>query len=156
MARTPEPTAVENAYQFLRAAFYRRLAHALSGSAVRDLVRASMVDRGARGIRTPADLLAEVDRIDPNEGSRFRRVLGEFRPKLILNQVRSREEINLGFSIRNVCHRYFGIDLEYLGYVSYDDAVRRSVSEREPLVKAYPQSDGALYIRRIVRRMLGS
>jgi hypothetical protein len=39
---TPEPTAIENAYGFLRASYYRRLGHALSNSSVRDLLRVAM------------------------------------------------------------------------------------------------------------------
>jgi flagellar biosynthesis protein FlhG len=151
---TPEPTAIENAYAFLRASYYRRIGHALSTSTVRDLLREAMDQRNQRGIHTPADLLEEVDRLDPSEGQRFRRVLQEFRPRLILNQVRSSDEVKMGFSIRSVCRKYFGIDLEYVGYVNFDTAAWRSVKERTPLVLGYPQSDGALYIRRIVRKIL--
>lgn len=151
---TPEPTAIENAYAFVRAAFYRRLAHALSGSPVRDVLREAMDQRNERGIRTPIDLLEEVDRIDPAEGQRFRRTVAEFRPRLIVNQVRDGEEVKMGFSIRSVCRRHFGIDLEYVGYVNFDDCVWRSVKERRPLVVGYPDSDGALYVRRIARKIL--
>lgn len=151
---TPEPTAIENAYGFLRAAFYRRLSLAMTTSPVRDLMREAMDQRNLRGIRTPADLLEAIAEIDADEGERFRRVLAEFRPRLVLNQVRSGEEIKVGFSIRSVCRKHFGIDLEYVGYVNFDECVWRSVVERRPLVLTYPHSDGALYIRRIVRKLL--
>jgi flagellar biosynthesis protein FlhG len=151
---TPEPTAIENAYAFLRASYYRRLGHALATSSVRDLLRVAMDQRNDRGIRTPADLLDEVERLDSGEAQRFRRVLQEFRPRLILNQVRSPEEIKMGFSIRSVSRKYFGIDLEYVGYVNFDSAAWRSVKERTPLVLGYPQSDGALYIRRILKKIV--
>ena len=151
---TPEPTAIENAYGFLRAAFYRRLGQAMAGSAVRELLRESMDQRNERGIRTPSDLLDEVSRLDPDEGRRFRDVLQEFRPRLILNQVQSSEEVKMGFSIRSVCRKYFGIELDYVGYVNFDATVWRSVKDRRPLVVAYPQSEGALYIRRIMRKIL--
>ncbi len=151
---TPEPTAIENAYGFLRAAFYRRLGQAMAGSVVRELLRESMDQRNERGIRTPSDLLDEVSRLDPDEGRRFRAVLQEFRPRLILNQVQSSEEVKMGFSIRSVCRKYFGIELDYVGYVNFDATVWRSVKDRRPLVVAYPQSEGALYIRRIMRKIL--
>ena len=151
---TPEPTAVENAYAFLRAAFYRRLAGALKSSPVRDLVKTAMDQRNERGIRTPMDLLREVGRLDAAEAQRFRSFLEEFRPQLILNQVRSSEEVKLGFSVRSVSRKFFGIDMEYTGYINYDDFVWRSIKERRPLVVAYPRSDGALYIRQIAKKML--
>ena len=67
MVTTPEPTAIENAYAFLRAAFYRRLSHELADSSARDVIRLSMDQRNERGIRTPADLMRRdrPDRSDP-------------------------------------------------------------------------------------------
>ena len=151
---TPEPTSIENAYAFLRASFYRKLAHGLRASPVRDLVRTAMDQRNERGIRTPTDLIEEIERIEPEEAERLRKLIESFRPRLVVNQVRNREEVKLGFSIRSVCRKYFGLDVEYLGYVSYDDLVWRSIKERRPLVVTYPQSDGAIYIRQIVRKMI--
>jgi flagellar biosynthesis protein FlhG len=151
---TPEPTAMENAYAFLRAAFYRRLGHAMTGSAVRDALRGAMEQRNEKGIRTPAELLQEIDRLDAEEGERFRRVLEEFRPRLIVNPVRNPEEVKMGFSVRSVCRKYFGFDLEYVGYVNFDNAVWRSVKDRQLLVLSYPNSDGALYVRRIAKKIL--
>jgi flagellar biosynthesis protein FlhG len=154
LVTTPEPTAVENAYGFLRAAFYRKLGGVLRSSPVREALRAAMDQRNDRGIHSPTDLLAEVNRLDADECARFRRMLEEFRPRLIVNQVRSTEEVKLGFSMRSVCRKYFGLDMDYVGYVNYDDCAWRSIKERRPLVLAYPQSDGALYIRQIVKKML--
>ncbi len=153
---TPEPTSIENAYGFLRAAFYRRLARTMSTSPIRDLIRESMDRRNERGIRTPTDLLNEIGQLDRDEEARFRQALEDFCPRLVVNQVRDSEEIKLGFSMSSVCRKYFGINLEYLGYICFDDAVWRSIKERRPLVLAYPQSDAALYIRRIVHKMLGT
>ncbi|MBM4336033.1 MAG: MinD/ParA family protein [Deltaproteobacteria bacterium] len=153
---TPEPTAIENAYAFLRAAFYRKLSHELAESTARDVIRLSMDQRNERGIRTPSDLLVEIDRIDKLEGERFRRVIESFKPHLVVNQVRDSEEVKMGFSIRSVCKKYFGIDVDYAGYICFDDNVWRSVKQRQPLVLAYPSSDGALYIRRIVKKLLGT
>jgi flagellar biosynthesis protein FlhG len=153
---TPEPTAIENAYAFLRAAFYRRLASALQESNVRELIRVAMDQRNERGIRTPGDLLGAVERIDKAEAERFRRVLDGFRPHLVVNQVRDTEEVKMGFSITSVCKKYFGIDIDYAGYICFDDNVWRSVKDRRPLVLAYPTSDGALYVRRIVKKLLGT
>ena len=154
LVTTPEPTAVENAYSFLRAAFFRKLSQAMRTSPVRELVRTAMDQRNERGIRTPSDLLREVDALDQEERERFERMLDDFRPRLIVNQVRSPDEVKLGFSVRSVCRKYFGLDLDYVGYINYDDYVWRSVRERRPIVLAYPQADGALYVRQILKKML--
>ncbi len=150
----PEPTSVENAYAFIRAAFYRRLRLAMLSHGVRRVVTVAMDERNERGIRTPLDLLREVQAIDSEEGSRFVETMRAFRPRILVNEVRTAEDVKLGFSVSSVCRKYFGIDAEYLGYVNHDDAVRRSVRERRPLVEVSPRCDAAIYIGRIARKLL--
>jgi flagellar biosynthesis protein FlhG len=150
----PEPTSVENAYAFLRAAFYRRLRLAMVSHDVRSVVTLAMDERNERGIRTPIDLLREIQAIDAAEGARFVETMRAFRPRIIINDVRTAEDIKLGFSVRSVCRKYFGIDAEYLGYINHDESARRSVRARRPLVTAHPRSDASIYIARIARKLL--
>jgi len=151
---TAEPTSVENAYAFVRAAFYRRLHLAMVSHDVRKVVNLAMDERNERGVRTPLDLLREIQAIDAIEGARFVETMRAFRPRIVVNEVRTAEDIKLGFSVRSVCHKYFGINAEYLGYINYDEAVHRSVRARRPLVDAEPRSDAAIYIARLARKLL--
>ena len=153
---TPEPTSVENAYSFLRAAFYRRLRLTLLAGGARKLVAQAMDQRNERGIRTPLDLLREIQAVDPEEGQRFVASLREFRPRIVVNEVRTADEIKLGFAVKSVCQKYFGIEADYLGYVNHDEAARRSVLSRRPLVEIEPSSDAAVYIGRIARKLLAA
>ena len=151
---TPEPTSLENAYAFLRAAFYRRLQLAMLSHQVRDVVALAMDERNERGIRTPLDLLREVRAIDPAEGARFVETMRAFRPRLVVNEARTAEDVKLGFSVRSVCRKFFGIEAEYLGYVNHDEAARRSVRSRRPVVDTHPRSDAAIYIERVARKLV--
>jgi flagellar biosynthesis protein FlhG len=150
----PEPTSVENAYAFIRAAFYRRLRLAMVSHDVRRVVAMAMDQRNERGIQTPLDLLREIQAIDPVEGARFLTTMRAFRPRIVINDVRSAADIKLGFSVRSVCHKYFGIDCEYLGYINHDESVRESVRMRQPLVERNPRSDAAIYLFRIARKLI--
>jgi flagellar biosynthesis protein FlhG len=152
---SPEPTSVENAYAFIRAAFYRRLRLAMVSHDVRRLVTLAMDERNERGIRTPIDLLREVQILDATEGARFVETMRAFRPRIVLNEVRSADDVKLGFSVASVCRKYFGIEAEYIGYVNHDEAARRSVRARHPLVEAHPRSDAARYIVRVARKLAG-
>jgi flagellar biosynthesis protein FlhG len=151
---TPEPTSLENAYSFLRAAFYRRLQLAMLSHRVRDAVTLAMDERNERGIRTPFDLLREVRALDPAEGARFVDTMRAFRPRLVVNEARTAEDVKLGFSVRSVCRKVFGIEAEYLGYVNHDEAARHSVRSRRPVVEAYPRSDAAIYLERVARKLV--
>ena len=152
----PEPTSVENAYSFLRAAFYRRMRLAMVGHGVRKLVTEAMDQRNERGIRSPLDLLREIEALDPQEGARFVETMRAFRPRVIVNEVRTAEDVKLGFAIRSVCRKYFGIEAEYLGYVNHDEAARRSIAARRPVVDFDASSDAAIYLQRIARKLVGS
>ena len=151
---TPEPTSVENAYSFLRAAFYRRLRLAMSDEATRKLVTQAMDQGNERGIRTPHDLLREVRRISSAEGERLVNAVQGFRPRLVINGVRSAEDVRLGFAVRSVCRKYFGLEAEYLGYVNHDDAVSEAIRARQPVVQSHPQADASVYLNRIARKLI--
>ncbi len=150
---TPEPTAVENAYSFLHAAFYRRLCTELRAPSVRALVDQAMDQRNERGIRTPLDLLREVAAMSPQAGTHFAAAVRAFRPRLVVNQVRTAADVKLGFAVRSVCRKYFGVDAEYAGYVNDDPAVRESVVARRPLVESHPHCDAAIYLKRIAGKL---
>lgn len=149
----PEPTSVENTYSFLRAAFYRKLRITMTSPAVRRLIGQAMDQRNERGLRTPLDLLREIEALDGEEGANFVEAMRRFRPRIVVNDARSAEDIKLGFAVRSVCRKYFGIDAEYLGYVNHDEAVRRSVRARRPVIDTHPTSDAAIYLGRIARKI---
>jgi flagellar biosynthesis protein FlhG len=149
----PEPTSVENAYSFIRAAFYRRLRLAMVSHDVRRVVTMAMDERNERGIRTPLDLLREIQAIDSTEGHRFVQTMREFRPRIVIYEVRTADDIKLGFSVRSVCRKYFGLEAEYMGYVNHDKHARDSVRGRRPLVDVAPRSDAAIYINRIAHKL---
>lgn len=151
---TPEPTSVENAYAFLRAAFYRRLRLAMTSDGTRKLVTQAMDQGNERGIRTPLDLLRAVRESSATEGERFVAAVQGFRPRLVVNGVRSAEDVRLGFSVRSVCRKYFGLEAEYLGYVNQDEAVVAAIRARQPVVVSHPQADASVYLTRIARKLI--
>ena len=56
----PEPTSIENAYRFLKAAFLRRMAVIEKAYGIKDLVDEARTQRGARNLNTPAELLRAI------------------------------------------------------------------------------------------------
>jgi flagellar biosynthesis protein FlhG len=150
----PEPTSVENSYGFLRAAYYRRMQVAMKKHDVRDRIREAMDQRNQRGIRTPLDLLREVQSMDPQEGRRFVATMRRFRPRIVVNEVTSAEDVKLGFAVRSVCRKFFGIDADYIGYINRDAVVHKSVLRRRSVLEEHPHSDVAIYLNRIARKLM--
>lgn len=134
----PEPISIENVYRFIKSVFYRRFKRLAKEPALREIVAVAMDQKNELGIKTPYDLINQISRLDENTGQQFRDEMYGFKPKIVVNQIRSRDDITLGFSMRSSCSRYFGITVEYPGYIEFDDAVRQAGNKRRPLLLEYP------------------
>jgi flagellar biosynthesis protein FlhG len=153
---TPEPTSIENTYRFLKSAFYRRLKHSVFSSSVKALIDDAMDRKNEMGIQNPLDFVKAVRRIDEGDAQRIIEEADAFHPNLILNQVRSKKDIEIGFSIRSACLKYFGIHLHYLGYVVYDQEVSHSIRRRRPLVLENSRSRAAQCVMEIASKLANS
>ncbi|MBI1859927.1 MAG: P-loop NTPase [Deltaproteobacteria bacterium] len=151
---TPEPTAIENAYRFIKSAFYRMLRASSPSPYVRQLIETAMDAKNSRGIRTPRDLLAEVNRLSPLDGAELDKRMHQFSVSLIVNQVRVKAESDIGKSIQMVCERYFGMDVENLGYLPYDNAVWQSIRRRMPFLLEAPNCTAVTHLEEILRNLL--
>jgi len=153
---TPEPTSIENAYRFLKSAFYRRLKQAVSSSSVKALISDAMDQKNDMGIQNPHDLMRAVRKLDEEDAQKIVDEVETFHPNLILNQVRSKKDIEMGFSIRSACLKYFGVHVHYLGYVVYDQDVSNSIRRRRPLVLENPRSRAAQCVMEIASKLANS
>lgn len=146
----PEPTSIENAYRFIKSTFYRKLKNIEYLYDARSLVDSTMTQKNELGIRTPADLLKALEEINPEIGSKIRGAINKLDIKLVVNQARTEIDGEVGFGIRNVCKKYFGFNLDYLGHLEYDSAVWQSVRRKRPLALEFPSSPLVPAIQRMV------
>jgi flagellar biosynthesis protein FlhG len=151
---TPEPTSIENAYRFIKAAFYRMLRASTGSAHVRQLVEQAMDAKNSRGINSPRDLLNEVTRLSPKEGTELRNRMKEFKASLIVNQVRVKAEADIGKSVEMVCEKYFGMEVDYAGYLPYDNAVWQSIRKRVPFLVEAPNCTAVTHLEAVIRNLL--
>ena len=150
----PEPTSIENAYRFIKSAFYRKLKNIEYLFDARAFVDQTMNRKNELGIRTPADLLRALEEQFPEVGSKVRGAIGKFDIKLVVNQSRTETDSEVGYGVRNVCKKYFGFNLDYLGHLEYDSAVWQSVRRKRPLMIEFPSSPLVPNIQRMVGRIV--
>jgi flagellar biosynthesis protein FlhG len=147
----PEPTSVENTFRFMKSAFLRRL---------RDLrgfdAPGTTGDRSEGGIPAPLDLYQAAMAKDPALGARVLEEIHKFRPRLVVNQTRTRGDLDLGPQLRSAGRRRLGLAVDYLGHLEADDAVWLAVRKRRPLVVEHPESKAAKNVERIARKLLGA
>ncbi len=150
----PEPTSIENAYRFIKSAFYRKLRNVELLFDARSMVDATMTKKNELGIKTPADLLRALEEGYPEVGQKVRQSINGFGLKLVVNQTRTEIDAEMGFGIRNVCRKYFGFNIDYLGHLEYDSAVWQSVRRRRPLATEFPTSPLLPSIQRMVGQIV--
>ncbi len=140
VAMTPEPVSIENAYRFVKSAFYRNWMRLEGELQIQNLIEDAMDQKNRLGIRTPSDLVYHVKKVNPLAGQRLVQAVEEFNLDIVVNQIRTRTDVDLGYSIASVCNKYFGIDANYLGYLDHDNAVWQSLRKRKPLILEHPHS----------------
>lgn len=149
----PEPTSIENTYRFIKSVYHRKL------NMVEDLLEVGPLIDQAMNAKisqnsTPADLIARVIEINPEVGHKLKMEIERLSPKLIINQVRTQADIDIGFSMKIICRKYFGINLDYVGFLDYDATVWQSVKRRKPLLMEFPNSTLVNNFDKIVHRLL--
>lgn len=155
VAITPEITAVENMYQFVKNALFRKLKMSPEIQGLKDVVQKAWANRDALGIRHLRDLVEYLRGVSPHIREIVDREMAGFEVHVVLNQVKSTQSIPLGASVRSVCIKHMGFTARYVGYIMYDDCVGRSVNAREPLLRAFPRSQCARQIERLAENFLG-
>jgi flagellar biosynthesis protein FlhG len=150
----PEPTSIENAYRFIKASFFRRLQALAPGDDFAALVGAALAPREGQPVRTPWDVVADLRAVDPEKASRLEQALGGFHPWLVVNQVRSRQDFDIGPTVASAWKKFFGLELGFLGAVSHDDSVWQAVRARRSLLDAFPESAAATGVLRVAENLI--
>lgn len=150
----PEPTSVENAYHFIKAAFYRKLKRATRKTGVAEAIDMAMEEKVARGIQSPRTLINNVLQINPEAGHSLEEEARGFKPNIIVNQTRKYSDQELGSEIVQACLDYFGIMVRNLGHIDEDDSLREAVRLRRAVVDSFPACPFTMSIHAVVTNLL--
>ena len=150
----PEPTSIENAYRFMKASYYQHLLDSPQFEPIRPLIEAAMTPNNRLGVQSPQQLLTEVNFQNPALANEMKAAIRNWKLSLVVNQSRSQTDVDVGFSMKSVAKKYFGVDLDYLGYIEYEPNVWQSVRRMKPILAEFPNSRIATHIERIVNYLL--
>ncbi|MHB8877456.1 MAG: P-loop NTPase [Myxococcaceae bacterium] len=149
----PEPTSVENAYRFIKAAFFRRLQNVEDKYGITDLLeQAGAGQQGA--VRTPHEVVTRVKARDLALGEKLEAELGTFTARLVVNQSRGPADGEVGAAVVAAWKKFFGLSMDYLGAVSYDDEAWKAVRKRRPILLERPDSEAARGLLRVAENLL--
>jgi flagellar biosynthesis protein FlhG len=137
---SPEPTSIENTYRFMRGLLFRYLRNAVSQQVVRTLIDKGIRQKDGHKFETVFDLLDAIVKIEPTLGDTISNYLSSLDIKLIVNQVRTPRDRSIAQNMALAAKKYFGIPIDFLGSVSYDNKVRKGLLQKKPLTAYYPYS----------------
>ncbi len=148
---TPEPMAIQETFSFLKIALMRKLMRHLKNHA--EISALFEQDAFAEHLRigaTMESIVGKIREIDNLAGAAAESIYASFRPSLILNMVHSQEEIKEGVALTTAAEELLSINLEFLGYIEYDDGVRKAVKELRPFMIDNPKSKASKSLARLI------
>ncbi len=129
---TPSPTALQNAYAFLKMAVHRRILGLFSGDTAlkHELTNAFNDKDRFTNIRQIFEHLKEID---PSKAEQANTLLSESRYRLIVNMATESEGQRVDKALGGVAYQYLNVNLPLLGVLAYNVNVENSIRKMEPL-----------------------
>lgn len=150
----PEPSSIENVASLLRMLCLQRLTNRLSSHEVRRRLAEAQAGQTASRVKVVADILKEIESVDPSLVGAARAILQEMVLTLVTNQVRDEADRKFGAQTAAVIRRHFGLPMKYAGFVHHDDAVWRTLRRGKMFMVDASRSRAAEDIRRLTRNLL--
>src|SRR5262245_9600683 len=151
---TPEATAIENAYHFLKAAFFRTLRDAAREKNTRDAL-APILDTARCGGATPRELVEMASRADARMGAQLRSRLRDFEVDLVVNRA-DLDEPDQGAAIASAMRNQLGVNLRLAGSLAEDASVRAAVARGVPVMQLFPASVFSTGIQALVASLFAN
>jgi len=150
----PEITSVENMYHFVKNALFRKLRMSLREYGFKEIVEQMWERREEYNIKSLRELMDCIRDNFSYVGDIIDKELSDFKLYLILNKIRSSDDILIGSSMKSIFMKYLGINTKFVGFIEYDDSVWRSIRERRPFMLNYSLSRSAKEVEVFTENLL--
>lgn len=152
---SPDPTSIENAYGFLKNAIIRKLVRDFSGNKViQQLILNASGKSGRDKIVSVQELIQKLEQEDQVSAAQARESLSQFRPRLVLNMLRSRAQTEIANKFKILVKQYLDITIDFAGFLLADNIVRRSVEQMTPFYLNYARSKPGNCITELSRNII--
>lgn len=151
LVMSPEPTSVQETFDFIKICLMRKLHRTFKDEPeILATLELDGIDNLSRLSLPVENLVKKLNDFDSEAGSVFESILEEYKPRLILNMVMEPDEIKEGVALKTAAAELLSIDLDYMGYVEYDDSIRDSVKELRPFILNNPKSKASRSLAKIL------
>lgn len=145
-----EPTTIENAYGFLKTVILRKIQRLYSKEKpVQKLVARISNPHCEDKIGTVSELLRFIETESTDHGECIRLWLKEFSPRIVLNRVRQKQDIEVAGRFCEIIKKYLNIKPIYIGYIVEDASVGAALRNCKPLIQYKPENMAVECIRAV-------
>lgn len=153
---TPEPTSIENVYRLMRAIYLRRIRHYFSAADFKMLEKKVREHLGDDSINKPENIASVVRKEYPEKFALIKKDFNSFHFKLILNQLRKQDNVEMGSQICKIIKKHLGLHVDFAGNIAYDEHVHDAICQRVSFLDRYPHTRAANDLRELNRKMSNS
>lgn len=154
---TPQTPAILNAYNFLKNAVFRQLQRSLnSPKKVVNYLKDVVKDKAPGATPTISQILEKIERISGKAGAEARAQVDDLLPHLVLNMGESPDDLEIGYSLRDLVSKNLAVNIGCLGFVYQDKAVAAALKGLKPVVVDREDSLVSREIDRIAQKILQS
>lgn len=149
---TPEPTAIENTYLFMRSCALRILNSYARYFEIQNFNKRLRDEFESRSMT----LRAFLENLAVSDASACQVLTAALRGlhfHLVVNKTRDKKDVLLGRSIVDLVRKYFLINLELLGTIPYDERVHWCLKKFSPFIFEFPESAVSREIRAMAERL---
>jgi flagellar biosynthesis protein FlhG len=152
---TPTPTALVNAYLFLKNAVFRVIQQSLPrGTDGQLFIDRLLKDGGSLQKIYIQDLLTKLENVDHAGSALVKQAFARFHPRLVFNMIEDPKDSEKAYKLRRSCQQYLGIDLEHLGIMYRDDVQDTALQAGLPIVSYKPKAVLSQAVYRIADKLL--
>ncbi len=150
----PEPTAVLNAYEFIKNVLFRIFTRSFKqGHIALEIIEAHKFGENQQQGSSVRDLVEQLCQVDREAAAIVQGICQEFKPCLVLNAVRSlRHSSAIASNLIDICRNFLDIELRYLGAVPRDQVVCKELVKLRNVMISRPDSQAAKAISKLAER----
>ncbi len=154
---TGQVTSLQNVYGFVKSALFRKLSREFAGDVeTTSLIYQMGSKEGGGNIQSIQDLVNLFESTGAERLARLTRVLNEFQMYLVVNMVKSDQDLKSVQIIKSVCADFLSVEPQMLGHLPYDPAVELAINQMSPQALFQKKSQAGSALKQMARAFLFS
>lgn len=153
----PTPTALVNAYLFIKNAVFRIIHSGIKKDSKADVfLKQLQKDTSSLQKIYVQDLMSRIAIVDPESWRNINKALSQFNPRLVMNMLEDPKDSDKAHKLKRSCGQYLGLEIEHLGIMYRDDLQDTALQSGLPIIRYKPKSILSQAVYRIADKLIQS